>query len=73
LTDEVSINTKFHPNEISPQTQFRLPAKCNFPLHSSVMPRSGSSYLVSEVSVQHIDTMFRDQAIQVDGRSQLCM
>jgi len=29
--------------------------------------------LVSEVSVQHIDTMFRDQAIQVDGRSQLYM
>jgi len=40
-------------------------------LRYPLMPRSGSWWLVSEILVEHIDSMFRDQAIQVDSRLQL--
>ena len=50
-------------NQASPDMQFTPSLSCN----------AAQLKLVSDVSVQHNDTIFRDQAIQVDSRSQLNM
>jgi hypothetical protein len=62
LTYEVGINTTFHSSEIS---DFLRNAIYAFTL------LSGSWYLVRDVSIHHIDTMFKDQANELDSRSQL--